>query len=1126
MHDYYADGWDFAEYEVRDAETGSLVGSGTLDNGARGTDEICLIISGCYTLLVTSGNHPTEVSWSFGGTITGGAPYGPAQVWVDDDGALATGEGGCPTPTPTAMTVMPTPAPTLTPAPSITPAPSPIPTTSMPTAPVRIQADDFQALQDGTQVPFAIITVSVPLISIPTQIIISDAVTIFSGQNATLRANGGRHFYLESGARLRLDGLRLENGYTDECTGGGSIFGTAAYLEVFRCAFIDCEAYYNYYTSPQCDVAYGSDSYFNFVLSASGGTISLEDGCVATFHDTRFEGSSVFGSDGDAKGGTIALYSSVAEFERFRFDDSTATSENYAFSETAYGGAIYVSSSVVSFQNCDFDESAARGQSYGNVATGNTYSEAYGGVFHIQAGSSADFGNCRFIGGNASEGGAGSVDGHHPSGWSGISTATFARCYFSHCTALEYGGALMIDWDSYVDVIDCTFDENQAAYTGGVGFIHFTGSLLVSNSLFASNRAQAFGGVFYGQPIVFDSTFVDNTADYQGGVLYGYTSGSAFFNCNFSSSAAGFDGALFYTTMRTSITSSVVHGFKTPNSAFIFDHAPGIESEALSLDRVVFYDNDVAAIRSTGLVGIRNCPSLSNSDDVEVSNTLLINCSSASAGDYCSADYCADALFGIDCYCDVDGVMMDPLVGSCLTAPNIGVPERKLTILVTKPNEVQGAFFFVNTGDNDLSYALVQIGTGQHPWDVAPSVGTLSRDVAVQTLTFTLDSTRVQARAGEYTSKFSLLSNSFDEADRNVTLVTNLVVSAEPVARLSNVTLHNPSGVVAGGSLSFYLTLMDLAHIEILDAFDVAYSAMLTHPDSATTVPCSVLYDTKAERHQGGCGLPSLVCTDDDASTTTKCEPEELSPPVGGFVLEVNDTQGMLVGATRYPFTVDKCPELYYRSDAKCLLCPEHVTCSAGSMLAGWVLNPGYWRSGGTSTEVYECAFRDMSCPGGNGTNSATGPDSYCAPEYMGPLCSECAANFFISWNGDGVCYKCAAGKSHTPTIVLVCSVATIGALLVRALKKCGARKPDAPAKETDPNSFIARTEKLFLMAKIKIFTLFLASQVRRAPHGTNLMVFCVDVHHDCVCRSFHNSRLSRKERRARALTRNRPRLS
>jgi hypothetical protein len=190
----------------------------------------------------------------------------------------------------------------------------------------------------------------VPLISIPTQIIISDAVTIFSGQNATLRANGGRHFYLESGARLRLDGLRLENGYTDECAGGGSIFGTAAYLEVFRCAFIDCEAYYNYYTSPQCDVAYGSDSYFNFVLSASGGTISLEDGCVATFHDTRFEGSSVFGSDGDAKGGTIALYSSVAEFERFRFDDSTATSENYAFSETAYGGAIYVSSRSSAFK--------------------------------------------------------------------------------------------------------------------------------------------------------------------------------------------------------------------------------------------------------------------------------------------------------------------------------------------------------------------------------------------------------------------------------------------------------------------------------------------------------------------------------------------------------------------------------------------------------------------------------------------------------------------------------------------------------------------------------------------------------------------------------------------------------
>ena len=84
------DGWNGAMYRVRDVDADSLVQSGTLSYGTRGTDEICLDISGCYLLRVTSGSYPSEISWSFG-TLTGGAPYGPAQIWMDENGALATG---------------------------------------------------------------------------------------------------------------------------------------------------------------------------------------------------------------------------------------------------------------------------------------------------------------------------------------------------------------------------------------------------------------------------------------------------------------------------------------------------------------------------------------------------------------------------------------------------------------------------------------------------------------------------------------------------------------------------------------------------------------------------------------------------------------------------------------------------------------------------------------------------------------------------------------------------------------------------------------------------------------------------------------------------------------------------
>ena len=199
---------------------------------------------------------------------------------------------------------------------------------------------------------------------------------------------------------------------------------------------------------------------------------------------------------------------------------------------------------------------------------------------------------------------------------------------------------------------------------------------------------------------------------------------------------------------------------------------------------------------------------------------------------------------------------------------------------------------------------------------------------------------------------------------------------------------------------------------------------MLTHLDSATSVPCSVLYDTKSERHQGGCDVPSLVCTGDDARAGC-----ELSPPVGEFVLEVNDTQGMLVGATRYPFTIGNCPDSYYQRDAKCVVCPEHVTCPAGSTVASWQLYSGFWRTDDTSTDVRQCRFGTASCPGPDAINP--GDDSncvwdekwpYCGCGYVGPLCSECAstgdASYFIAWSS-GSCERCDDDASHAPNISL-----------------------------------------------------------------------------------------------------------
>ena len=405
-------------------------------------------------------------------------------------------------------------------------------------------------------------------------------------------------------------------------------------------------------------------------------------------------------------------------------------------------------------------------------------------------------------------------------------------------------------------------------------------------------------------------------------------------------------------------------------------------------DHVRWSGNTLVAIDSAGgsPVLVRNSEGGLAASDLQ--NVNLLGCLDDATVKYCQPEYCSNEDVGISCWCVADGITLDPNDGSCANSPQINVPEHELTILVTKPGLASGTFFFLNKGDNDLVYTLQQPAGSESPtFNVTPSSGTLTREQAVETMIFTLDSAPLQARSKGYVSRFSLLSNSLSAADRNATIMAQVFVSADPVASLSNVTLRNPNDLVAGGRLAFHLTLVDTTQIVILDASNLAFSAVLTHLTSNTSVSCGVTYDAGSKRHEGNCDLPKLVCAE---VGSLECE-----IAVGGFALQVEDGQKTIVGSHLYYFLVDSCPETYYRSnDRTCLFCPENVRCPAGSSVEDWLLDAGYWRTGGTSTKVYECAFGDVSCPGhGNGTNSATDP--YCAPEYVGPLCSECADNFF-----------------------------------------------------------------------------------------------------------------------------------
>ena len=238
MEDAWGDGWNGAEYEVRDAVVDTAVATGTLDSGLQATDDICLGSGGgCYSLRVTGGDFPDEVSWTFG-TMSGGAPYARRFFFVVD-GSIEGPFQSCPTPTPT-VTFQPTLAPTLSLVPSVSPAPStpptPVPTLSPTTEDRPFEARTWDELNGALRVDHAMVNVTADITFTDRILLVlgqdvtafcdsttTDGISVAASYCATLGGGGETSmFRITNGACLRLIGLRITNGYGE--------YGVAFYL--------------------------------------------------------------------------------------------------------------------------------------------------------------------------------------------------------------------------------------------------------------------------------------------------------------------------------------------------------------------------------------------------------------------------------------------------------------------------------------------------------------------------------------------------------------------------------------------------------------------------------------------------------------------------------------------------------------------------------------------------------------------------------------------------------------------------------------------------------------------------------------------------------------------------------
>ncbi len=102
MYDSYGDGWNGASYTISDAG-GSVVASGTLDNGSEGTDILCLE-AGNYSITVGGGSWDSEITWDItdaNGNIIASGAVGTFDFTVgevescEDQGLVTCPDGSC-----------------------------------------------------------------------------------------------------------------------------------------------------------------------------------------------------------------------------------------------------------------------------------------------------------------------------------------------------------------------------------------------------------------------------------------------------------------------------------------------------------------------------------------------------------------------------------------------------------------------------------------------------------------------------------------------------------------------------------------------------------------------------------------------------------------------------------------------------------------------------------------------------------------------------------------------------------------------------------------------------------------------------------------------------------------------
>ena len=630
-----------------------------------------------------------------------------------------------------------------------------------------------------------------------------------------------------------------------------------------------------------------------------------------------------------------------------------------------------------------------------------------GGVFYVELNSRVDVVNSELLGNKAVYEGAvaylyGAVAGD-------LASVTFDGCTLHNNSALE--GGVAFSYGSTIVLRRCVVKYN-IANRGAV--VCGAGNFELDNCAFLNNTALEFGGIVYSS--LGTTSFVNS-------------------DVRFSLAQAG---SVTYST-HTATTGAAI-SVLVDRSSFLGNAPPAIVSATPTVIR------NTQGLSSADItnVPVQGC---ADSETMDYCNDVLATCS-----DVLSSD--GVTLLGISCYCHPDGEPTDPSDASCASSASMSDPfagvvisnNEEIWVYVDKPDTGRLDIQFSNLGDVRMLWELfLSANPAQLAWNVPHRNGSLAAGEAWSIPLQLISSAGLQARDDAYITSFTLNARSPEPTpipeSRSVSFNVHTVVLASPDADLSYINITNLQQLTAAGTIDFDVTSVDGTGMVILDAVDVAYSAALVHSASSASVACSALYDTSSKRHKGVCNLQGLEAggfelkvqlgsdligggayhiTVDGCTDTFELSDDGLSCTCPAGRYELGNVCAECADGTHKPApgteradciacvapqtsnaartACDACISGYYRKGVSCAPCPNGKQCTTTSDRGALTLAPGYWRGFGESTTVLACRFGITSCPGDkNAATSVVAPDPYCAPGFVGPLCSECETSYFLT---------------------------------------------------------------------------------------------------------------------------------